>query len=366
MNPRTLLLLLLLFCVPLAAENPFEVVAEVEIAPGNIAVTPAGRKFVSAHPFVKVPLRVFELLPDGKIQPYPNFAWASAPGSDGRGIESVIGIESDPRGILWMVDMSLGNDLPPRLVGWDTVNERLERLIHLPKPVSKPDSFIQDLAIEHRAGKIYLADCMSPDPKRQGSPAIIVVDLKTGLSRRILEDVAPLQAEDVDLKVEGRTIEMKRADGSQFKPRIGLNPITIDPEGRYLYFGAMNGTKIYRVRTDDLNNPRLQRAALAEKIEVYAPKPVSDGISVDGSGNIYVTDLNNNAIGIASDGAYRVHFKHPDLLWPDGMSYGPDGYFYVTVNQLHRTAALNLGNVAIERPFKIIRFKPLAKGAVGR
>jgi hypothetical protein len=54
------------------------------------------------------------------------------------------------------------------------------------------------------------------------------------------------------------------------------------------------------------------------------------------------------------------------MLWPDGFSYGPDGYFYVTVNQLHRSAVLNAGEETSEPPFLVMRFRPLAPSAIGR
>jgi hypothetical protein len=48
------------------------------------------------------------------------------------------------------------------------------------------------------------------------------------------------------------------------------------------------------------------------------------------------------------------------------MSAGPDGNFYVVVNQLHRHAALNGGTNAVAGPMRIVRFTPLAKATVGR
>lgn len=46
--------------------------------------------------------------------------------------------------------------------------------------------------------------------------------------------------------------------------------------------------------------------------------------------------------------------------------YGPDGFFYVAVSQLHRSAALNAGVDVSRTPFLVLRFRPLAAGVVGR
>ncbi len=55
------------------------------------------------------------------------------------------------------------------------------------------------------------------------------------------------------------------------------------------------------------------------------------------------------------------------LIWPDGLSYGPDGYFYyVTASQLHRWAGFNGGEETSETPFLVVRFRPLAPSAIAR
>jgi sugar lactone lactonase YvrE len=97
-------------------------------------------------------------------------------------------------------------------------------------------------------------------------------------------------------------------------------------------------------------------------------KAPCDGISIDDTGNIYVTDLENNAIGVTTpDGDYRILARDDErLIWPDGLGYGPDGYFYVTVSQLHRSAAFNAGEETSQTPFLVMRFRPLAPSATGR
>ena len=54
------------------------------------------------------------------------------------------------------------------------------------------------------------------------------------------------------------------------------------------------------------------------------------------------------------------------LSWVDAFSFGPDGYLYTVVNQLHRSAVLNGGEAATIPPYLILRFKPLATGTTGR
>ena len=72
-----------------------EVVAELSQGPGNIAVTPDLRLIVSQHALYNPHYRVIEVLPGGKIKPFPNEQWATKPGKDGIGLHSVLGIQSD-------------------------------------------------------------------------------------------------------------------------------------------------------------------------------------------------------------------------------------------------------------------------------
>jgi hypothetical protein len=67
------------------------------------------------------------------------------------------------------------------------------------------------------------------------------------------------------------------------------------------------------------------------------------------------------------NGSYRLLFRDKErLCWPDGVSAGPDGLMYVTINKLHRTAALNAGVHASQPPYYIIRFRPLGAAVMGR
>jgi sugar lactone lactonase YvrE len=150
--------------------------------------------------------------------------------------------------------------------------------------------------------------------------------------------------------------------------RVGLNPITIDAKSEWVYYGAMHSDDLWRVHTRDLRDAKLSSAELGRRVQRYGAKAPSDGVSIDDSGNVYVTDITRKAIGVTDpSGAYRVLVQDDEhLAWPDGISTGPDGWMYATVNKLNRSAALNGGENLSRPPYYVVRFKPIGTAVVGR
>ena len=336
-------------------ERAIEIVAETELAPGNITVTPDGRIIVSMHQFFNPEYPVMELSADGKLLPFPHPDRFS-------GFDAVLGIQADANGVVWMLDNGLRSGVPPIIFAWNTQTDLLETAIPLPPEAIASNSFLNDLAVDLTHQAIYIADTT-----RGGSPALIVVDLATGNARRVLENHPSVVAENVEMAIEGNPVRQKRPDGSIVNPRIGVNPIALDPDDEWLYYGPMSGTQMYRIRTADLLDSSLDATQLGERVETYGERPNSDGISVDRAGNVYITDFGENAIGVTRpDGTYQTLISEPWLSWPDAFSFGPDGDLYGVANQLHRTPALNAGEDISDPPFIIFRLEPLAEGVVGR
>lgn len=358
-----LLSVLLALCSAPALADDLEVVAELpeDVEVGNVAVTGPGRIFASVHTFYGGPIRAVEILNQEEWQIYPDEDWGDEPedrGSEWAGLNNTLGIQSNGSQLLWFLDNPAMDFPTGRLVGWDTEADQLHQVIYLPQPVITETPFLNDLAVDPKHEAIYISDTAAGS-----QAALIVVDLKTGLARRVLQGHESVISEDIDMVIDDRTITL---NGEPV--RIGVNPITIDPAYEWVYYGAMNGTQIYRIRTRDLLDQSLSDEELGERVEPYAEKPISDGITIDGAGHVYITDITANAIGVTDpEAGYRVLFQDDDLLsWPDGMAVGPDDFIYVTVNQLHRSPPLNEGEDGSEPPYLILRFPALSPSSVGR
>ena len=361
------LFILISACLSFATD--LEVVAELNVGPGNITITPDKRIIISLHPFYSFSDRVVELLKDGKLVPFPDESWnRRKSGNRKNTFDSVLGVQCDTNGVVWMLDTGLRDLSDQKLVGWDTVNNRLHKVINLNTPgceneIALPETaFLNDLAVDSDNKVCYLSH--SGGVKNS---ALVVVDLETGISRCLLLGHKSVQPEDAPLVVENRKLDFTLPDSGRLALLIGVNPIALDSANEWLYYGPMNGRSMYRIRTADLRNISLTSEELGSRVERYSDKPVCDGISIDNGGNIYISDLESNAIGvIRNDRRYEKLVKNDLISWPESFSFGPDGYLYFVASQLHRSAPLNNGKQVVKTPFHVLRIKGLANGVVGR
>jgi hypothetical protein len=190
-----------------------------------------------------------------------------------------------------------------------------------------------------------------------------------GRTRRVIKNHdSVLPAAEVLAVIEGEPVVQENEDGDFEPVRAGLDGITIDPSFEWVYYCPISSESIYRIRAADLLDESLTDGELDERIERYGDKAICDGITVDTAGNVYITDMTNNAIGVTRpSGEYEIIARDDEqFLWPDGFCCGPDGHIYFTVTQLHRAPPFNQGQEESYTPFKLFRFESLAPVTVGR
>jgi sugar lactone lactonase YvrE len=361
---RILLLLILGLALAMGAtawgDADLQVVAEVDAVPANLTVDQAGNIYVTFMPFFDPEPHLIRIDPAGKRTVYPNTELSQGVGKEHLYLDSPLGMQVDRNGVLWILDSGVRSGLTQKVVAWDTQKNELHRVIHLPEPILFEDSFINDLAVDLDHGAIYISD--------SGAKCIVVIDLKTGNARHVLHNHTSMLEEKEKLIIDGRPILAKNEDGSVDDIYIPINPLAADAQNEYVYWGPLTGYSLYRIKTAYLRDFSLSDSQLAGYIERYSDKPHCDGIGIDRAGNIYITDLANNAIGaITTDKQYRTLVKNDKILrWPDSISYGPDGYFYTLAHQIHLTARMNAGEDRSSSPFYIVKFKGLAPGVIGR
>lgn len=341
--------------VSAAEVGPLEAVTQFnEARGGGITVTPDGRIIISMHPLDDPKYRVVEVMANGEKKPFPNIDWADGPDTGNVGLSAVIGVHTDSNGIVWMLDMG-SEKSPAQLVAWDSVNNSLHTTIKIDKSALQPNSFIQDFAIDENRGKVYIADMTFGNFQGATKPAFIVVDLETGKSRRVLESAQQLMPEDRNIVIEASLLASKTESGETNSLRFGLNPIAIDDEFEWVYFGAFTGTQVYRLPASTLADNNASDRDLQNTIEVYGPKNPSDGIAYAPGVGILATDLENSAIGLTTPGHYQTLIEDKKLSWPDSLAVS-NGYIYITQDQLHQHPAFSQGLGNAKAPYTLYRF----------
>jgi hypothetical protein len=340
----------------------------------QVATLNADRKSSTAYPPAGSGLLQSCRSPDGSWLPAVNGRYDFC-------IDWVLGFHADANGILWILDgakstgIAKGADaasgrpaaLHAKYVGWDTKTNTLFKVIDL-DAVTIASSQHNDFAIDlkHGAqGTLIDADEAVGDA---GNAAIVVTDIATGTSRRVLQSDVHVIANPDPIRWAAQAGLPAAAWGLG----VGVDGITLDKNQDYLYFGPLSGYEVYRVHMTDLIDATLTDAQLSAKIEFYAKKPYNGGMTIDANNNLYLTEVGNMTIGIIPPDTrqYRAYVSDSNMIWPDGVSYNSDGYMYSGAAQLIQTGtfqdnATPKGTANNKAPYRIYRFKPEAAGTPG-
>ena len=319
-----------------------KVAYNMDLSPGNVAVSKGGRVFSTVHPLRRGDLQFMEIVGDNEYIPFPNKEMQSTPETiSNSNFDSPLGIVFDNRNRLWMVDVGLTTG-KARVFSYDINTKKELYRFEIPQEIASKGTFIQDLSIDEDNGFVYLADAMDP--------GIIVIDIKKGSFRRIV-DLPSMGPEDIDMVIDDK---VQYFFGEPM--RISIDPITISKDRETLYYGAMNGTKWYKLPTKVLREGASDNEII-KQISVVGKKPICDGAATDDEGNHYFTNLQNHSIDVLTkEGEYRTLKKDSLFDWPDNIRIHGD-WLYIAANQTHKSSAFTGDKDISEAPFRILKLK---------
>lgn len=337
---------------PLIAEQELQTVLSYAEPIGNVAVSAAGQVFFTVHPESRPKGNKLLQYVAGAAVPFPDVQ------SQRRLFDTVLGIAIDRQNRLWTIDHGNHGMRTARLLAFDIATGELLHEQSFDASIAPAGSYLQDLQISRDGHTVVIADASF----WRKSPALIVYDVGTATARRVLERHASVSAENYRIRNHGD--EMTFA-GGLVTLKGGVDGIALDNE--WLYFGAISGSGLYRIQLSDLTNASAPDAQLAARVERYADKPLSDGLSIDMAGNVYITDVEHGALfRVAADRDLRTLYSSPRIRWADSLSFGPDGWLYIADSALHDIVLQPREHIKHSGPYHVYRLQAGFEGTPGQ
>ena len=294
---------------------------ELPYPPGMVAVGAEGRVFYTYHPFHRpqdhIDHLVFEWRDGAGVPVAPDLA--------GR-LQGVFGITVDARGWLWLVRPGAMEGRPTEVLALETDTGRLLFEYVFPKDNA---GFAQDLRVTSDGRHVVLADT---GLLRFTPAALIVLDTETRTFRTVLEDHDTTAPQDW---------VMRRTDGRPYRLgfglvtfQVGVDGIEISADGEWLVYATMTHDSVYRVPMNVLLDPGASDEQISAAIDRLGPAPMSDGIALDGTGGVVITDVENGGLAVLRDGELQTLVEIDGVDWADSVAVAPSGDIWFTDSRL--------------------------------
>ena len=339
---------------PILDETMLEEVLRYPEPIGNVAVSADGRLFFTVHPESRPQGNKLLEWVDGAAVPYPSGTVQP------HLFSTVLGLVIDRRNVLWTIDNGNHGFGNARVLGFDLDTGNIVHDFQFRPETAPSGSFLQDLQVSADGKTVFIADA---SVWRQ-QPAIIVYDVETRSARRVLEGHQAVVAQDLLVRTPIKDMTFL---GGLVNLKTGVDGIVLDSKNEWLYFGAINHDGLFRVRVEYLQDETMPSRQLNNEVERYSDKPLSDGLSTDLSGNVYVTDVEHGSVFVVGqDREPKTLIQSPNIRWADGLSFGPDGWLYLADSAIPEQVLKTKDYIRSRGPYFIYRFKPGYSGIPGQ
>lgn len=283
----------------------------------GVSVSDKGRLFANFPRWrAGVENSVVEVLDNRESIPFPNKKWNSwkleTPTTDSLfvAIQSVVAFEN----MLYVLDtrnpLFKGVIENPRIFVFDLNTNQLKKNYQLNEASFHKDSYINDLRVDKKKGKMYLTD--------SGHAGLVVLDLNSGESFRVLDNHKSTLAEVNELTF----------DNGVWKNTVHSDGIALDTQNDILYYHSLTGYSLYAIATDKLVSNNLQE--IEESVQFITKTAAPDGMIIDNSGNLFFADLENNSINKLnlSSNKMNVIAEGKKIRWADTFSIYKNTLYY--------------------------------------
>lgn len=319
----------------------------------GVAVSAKNRLFVT-YPRWSTTYKyaVVEVMPNGTAKPFPDAATNNwQPGQDGQ--NKWVCVQTayvDDNDYLYIVDPAapmlakvVGNSA--KVVKFNLNTNKIEKTYRFTGTIDN-SSYLNDIRVDTEKQIAYLTN--------SGTGGIVILDLKTGKSRQVLQSHKSVRPDPkAKFVIDGRQL-MKQGQPAVFNS----DGIALSPDRNWLYYKSINDKKLYRVKTASLLNEKLTPQQLGGEVKDLGNIASTDAMIFDKKGNLYFGDMvNYRMIQITPDLKAHTWFKSKSLIWPDTYSVSNDGYLYITTSQIQKQPDYNNGVNKRTEPYRVFKVK---------
>jgi sugar lactone lactonase YvrE len=288
-----------------------------------------------------------EIKSDGTKNPYPNTEWNTWNGQPEKNHFTCVQSVYAHGGHLYVLDPSSpemkGVVGKAKLFRFNLTTDQLDRTWEFDESVAPKKSYLNDLRIDEKSGVIFITD--------SGLGGIVALDMKSGETKRLLDKHPSTKSENVKLIVDKKV----------FAQKIHSDGIALSPLDNKLYYHAVTGYNLYRVPASLLDPGLKDETQLVKKVERLGITPAPDGMIFDNLGNLYMADLERNAVSYRTPrGDIRILIQDERIKWPDTLTIDGQNNLIFTDSLLQDA---EIGKPVDEMTFKVYRVRlPGAEG----
>jgi sugar lactone lactonase YvrE len=337
---------------PIIASDQIETVVTSPEPIGNAVQSADGRVFYTIHP---------ESRPDGvKLYEWTNGQAVPFPSPDLQAahFKAPLGVKIDSKNRLWVIDHGNHGFDGARIMAFDLVSGAIVHEHVFGGDVAPLGSFLQDFTIDRSATAIYIADASFFGR----DPGIVVYDVAAKKAHRALSSHASVRPQNILIRTATKTMSFY---GGLINLKTGIDGVALSADDQWLTFAAMNHARLYRVPTKALRETPKEAAAVLEDL---GPKPLSDGITADIAGGIYITDVEHGAVVKREpDGRLVTIVKDPGKIrWADSVGFGAGGALLIADSAIPDQMLMPKSHIESRKPYFVYRVNAGVEGVPGR
>jgi len=198
----------------------------------------------------------------------------------------------------------------PRVFVFDLKTQQLAHTYILTEGSFHNDSYINDLRVDKKNQVIYFTD--------SGHAGLVILDLKTGVSKRVLDNHTSTLAE----------VDFLTFNDKKWERKIHSDGIALDTKNDVLYYHALTGYNLFSVPTEILINGN--KEAIENNVKLVMKTSAPDGMIIDNNNNLYLADLEHDKIMKIelSTKTSSVFAEGEQVKWADTFSIFNNQLYY--------------------------------------